>query len=357
MGNNGQGKSNFLEAIYMLSVAKSYRGNTERDLITEGSVNGLSYSKIACDIQLQEKSTKLEIHYQCEPFDNKDGFVAQKFIKINGIPKRATDFVGNLNSVLFSVAELDLVFGTPSSRRRYLNILISQIDKIYLKNLLDFQKINSQRNSLLKLIREGNSQDNELSYWDSQSAKLATDLIIKRVEILENLSNLSNPIHKEMSNLKENMYCSYLPSTKEIYPMNPEKCFDFISSQLISNRSRDISAGTTSIGPHRDDFQIFINDLDSHRFSSRGQARTAVLALKFAEAEILKRSRNTTPILLLDDLLSELDLERREQILDMTTMFDQSIITTAEPEIISQSFKNQSNLLEINNGEISEKKT
>ena len=139
--------------------------------------------------------------------------------------------------------------------------------------------------------------------------------------------------------------------------MNPEKCFDFISSQLISNRSRDISAGTTSIGPHRDDFQIFINDLDSHRFSSRGQARTAVLALKFAEAEILKRSRNTTPILLLDDLLSELDFERREQILDMTTMFDQSIITTAEPEIISQSFKNQSNLLEINNGEISEKKT
>ena len=97
MGNNGQGKSNFLEAIYMLSVAKSYRGNTERDLITEGSVNGLSYSKIACDIQLQEKSTKLEIHYQCEPFDNKDGFVAQKFIKINGIPKRASDFVGNLN--------------------------------------------------------------------------------------------------------------------------------------------------------------------------------------------------------------------------------------------------------------------
>ena len=356
MGNNGQGKSNFLEAIYMLSVAKSYRGNTERDLITEGSVHGLSYSKIACDIQLEEKSTKLEIHYQCEPSDNNDGFIAQKFIKIDGIPKRASDFVGHLNSVLFSVAELDLVFGTPSSRRRYLNILISQIDKNYLKNLLDFQKINSQRNSLLKLIREGNSQENELSYWDSQSAKLATDLIIKRVEILENLSNLSNPIHKEMSNLKENMFCSYLPSSNEMYPMNPEKCFDFICSKLISNRSRDISSGTTSIGPHRDDFQIFINNLDSHRFSSRGQARTAVLALKFAEAEILKQSRNTTPILLLDDLLSELDLERREQILDMTKKFDQSIITTAEPEIISAEFKNQSNLLEIKNGEISEQK-
>ena len=177
-GANGHGKSNLLEAIYMMSIAKSTKVSTDRELINNLSVTQLeqeklSYAKISCITEQLQGSENLEIHYRCQSSENLHGFTAQKFIRINGTPRRSSELVGIVNAVLFSVSDLDLIYGSPSIRRRYLDILLSQIDREYLKSIQQYQKANTQRNHLLKLIREGVASIEELKYWDELIAKNA----------------------------------------------------------------------------------------------------------------------------------------------------------------------------------------
>jgi len=352
-GANGHGKSNLLEAIYMMSIAKSTKVTTDRELINNLSVmhleqEKLSYSKIACVTEHLQGSENLEIHYRCQSSENSHGFTAQKFIRINGTPKRSSELVGIVNAVLFSVSDLDLIYGSPSVRRRYLDILLSQIDQKYLKSIQQYQKANTQRNHLLKLIRENAASNEELKYWDELLAKNAVLLTRKRKTAIKTLEESSLPFHRSMASSSETLTMHYLSPADFSKDISIE---NFIH-KLEESRKKDIAQGSTNIGPHRDDLLFKINDMDASKYASRGQSRTAILALKMAESEFLYHQRKTKPVLLLDDVMSELDQERREQIVDHIGDHDQVIVTTAEPSNIPNSFTNESNRLQIINGSV-----
>lgn len=349
-GDNGHGKSNLLEAMYMMAIGKSTRASNERDLITKGIVTDISYSKISCEISELNERIKLAIHYECIPAENMDGFTVKKYVRVNESPKRISDLIGNLNAILFTVEELDLVFGIPSYRRRYIDILLSQIDKEYLKSLLHYQKCHIQRNSLLKSIRDGSSVISELDFWDQQLSIDGSLIMNKRIEILNDLSIRSKPIHRLISDMNEDISCQYKSNIDISQSINIETLHKLLLETLKINRNKDIAQGMTSIGPHRDDITIIINNKDASRFASRGQARTAIFSLKYAEAQFLKIERGKEPVLLLDDVLSELDPKRQEKILQLTSNYEQSIITTAEKGSISNMILANTHLLKVHDG-------
>ena len=356
-GDNGHGKSNLLEAAYMLSIAKSPRANIERDLIAKPSLDNMNvggiYSKVSSIVSNEETTDRLEIHYRSLPWENADGFKTQKFIRVNGSPKRSSDLVGIQNTVLFTVDDLDLVFGRPSTRRRYLDILLSQVERNYLKSLQKYQNSLVQRNHLLKSIKDGMSTSDQLGFWDNSIASNGAEIMSYRIKALNDLSEKSAPIHKRISGINEKMELKYkasIPTEDQSEPMDIESS---ILTKLEISRPRDIAQGSTLSGPHRDDILIIIEGQDANRYASRGQARTSVLALKFAEAAFLDEQRKSHPILLLDDLLSELDATRRNHIVDYVDEYDQCIITTAELDSIPKDFSDRSNFLNVNFGKIS----
>lgn len=352
-GANGHGKSNLLEAIYIMAIAKSPKVTTDRELINKFSVlqleqQELSYSKIGCVAEHIRGSENLEIHYRCQLSQNIHGFVAQKFIRVNGSPKRSSELVGIVNAVLFSVGDLDLIYGSPSVRRRYLDILLSQVDKEYLLSIQQYQKANTQRNHLLRLIRDGSSSVNELTFWDQQLAENAVILTRKRQEAVEILEGTSLPFHRLMGGRNEKMSIRYARTNVPSENIDLET---FIKD-LERSRRRDIAQGSTTIGPHRDDLIFEIDNMEASKYASRGQSRTAILALKMAESEFLYIRRSTKPVLLLDDVMSELDQTRREQLAEHLKKHDQVIVTTAELSHIPDSFINSSNRLEVVNGTV-----
>ena len=353
-GKNGHGKSNLLEAIYMLAIGKSPRANTDRDLIHLNSINDLVYAKIAAQIHNEEISNQLEIHYQCQPSDNYDKFTAQKFVRINGSPKRSMDLVGILNAVLFTVGDLNIIYGSPSGRRRYLDILLCQTNRDYLKSLQLYQKSNTQRNHLLRNIREGASSATELEFWDEQLSKLGANIIIERLHAIETLSINASQLHSEMSAENENMKISYRPSAPLDEQHELSNLQGLLRESLKMSQPKDISMAATSVGPHRDDIEISISGKEASRFASRGQSRTAVLSLRLSEAMYLEQQRGKKPILLLDDVFSELDQSRRALILDRISEYEQCIITTSDTPSNNDLFSKSSNKLMIENNSINE---
>jgi DNA replication and repair protein RecF len=242
--------------------------------------------------------------------------------------------VGILNAVMFGAEDLDLVYGTPSVRRRYLDILISQLDDRYLRSLQRYHKILAQRNHLLKRIRQRSASPDELQFWNVELVAEGSFIIERRARTLASLNDISAPLHSELSGLNETLELVYRPSV----PMPPEVTVDVaaenLTEGLAEEREREIAQGFTALGPHRDDVEPQIAGMEAGAYASRGQVRTIVLAMKLAEAEHLKRRRGQEPVLLLDDVLSELDASRRALILDRAATYQQCFITTAEPGII-----------------------
>ena len=350
-GENGHGKSNLLEALYILAMARSARASVERDLINHAyapsSEQEPTYAKVSATAHNGELSNRIEIHYKCLYSENKDGFATQKYIRINGSPKRSSDLIGTLNAVLFTVDDLDLVFGNPTVRRRYLDILISQIEQPYLDALKRYQESNRQRNHLLRSIREGTSSQDELRFWDDQLAENGCEIMKSRIATVNRLSSLLKPFHIQLGAAEESLQLLYRPT---IPIENDTPTSNSILLALEGSRTRDISQGATSIGPHRDDMSILINQNVASRYASRGQARTAVLAIKLAESAYLKERRESEPLLLLDDLLSELDTVRRGQIMEHIIQYKQCIVTTAELDSVPNKYISVANNLRVNNG-------
>lgn len=353
-GGNGQGKSNLLESIYMLAIGKSPRATTDRDLIHRASMGDLIYAKISAQIHSEEVSNQLEIHYQCQPANNPDMFTAQKFVRINGSPKRSMDLVGMLNAVMFTVGDLNIIYGSPSVRRRYIDILLCQTNRDYLKSLQIYQKSNTQRNHLLRNIREGVSSTTELEFWDDQLSKLGAIIIRERLNAIDTLSMHAGQLHSEMSAQKEEMQITYSPSTRLSEQHELTNLQESLRESLKISQSKDIAMAATSVGPHRDDIDISISGRDANRFASRGQSRTAVLSLRLSEAMYLEQQRGKKPILLLDDVFSELDQTRRSLIMDHTSDYEQCIITTSDTPSDTDFFSKSSHKLIIENNSINE---
>lgn len=330
-GENAQGKSNILEAIYCLAITKSSRAQSDKEMINFEALNEGIFSEIEATVERQDGPMTLHLTLSGNllQYDQKDSNIprTKKHIRINGIPHLASKAVGKVNAVLFSPDDIEVILGSPASRRRYLDILLSQLSNEYLKTLQTYHHILSQRNHLLRSIRENRANIEELDFWDKELCKAGTFILDKRVTCVHFLAEESAKTYSSLAYDDESLAITYSPSIK-VSSLPKEDYQDIFSEHLLKHRLRDIQAGITLSGPHRDDIDICINEHALSTTASRGQARTAVLALKLSEAKFLAEHRLDEPILLLDDALSELDDSRKLFLLQEISKKKQVFLTT-----------------------------
>lgn len=303
-GNNAQGKTNLIESIWMFTGEKSFRKVRESELILFGEKT----AKLSLDFISNQRNQNAVIKWQ-----------PQKTIYLNKYKiETITDFVGVFSAIIFSPEDLNLVKGGPVKRRNFLDIALSQIKSRYSKLLLEYNRILSQRNALLKDILRHPALIETLDIWDEVFSKIATKIIRYRLKYINALSPIAQDIYRGISNQKEQLEIKYISSDNLDLDFNLdlEVLYKYFREKLIASRSLDIKSGFSQIGPHRDDFKITINNLSSKSFASQGQQRSVVLSLKLAEARVLKNLVNKNPVILLDDVMSELDADRKKYILD-----------------------------------------
>jgi len=315
-GDNAQGKTNILEAIYMCGTTKSHRGNKDREIIKIGQND----AHIRMIVEKDSISRKIDMHLR----KNKS-----KGVAIDGIPiKKSLELFGLINLVFFSPEDLSVIKNGPGERRRFIDIELCQLDKMYLHNLFKYNKIIVQRNNLLKQISSNKALLDTLDVWDEQLVMYGTDIIKKRLEFIKELNGIVFEIHSKLSGSSEKLSIKYEPS---IDTKNFEK-------KLKKVREKDIYLGMTSIGPHRDDISFFINDIDIRKYGSQGQQRTSALSLKLAEIELVKKIIKDNPILLLDDVLSELDRKRQNYLLNSISNIQTIVTCTGLEEFVNNRF-------------------
>jgi DNA replication and repair protein RecF len=252
-----------------------------------------------------------------------------KRLRVNGIPRRAADFVGQLRAVLFTADDLDIISGAPSGRRQYIDAALSQLDRAYYAALQRYGRIIQQRNASLRRIREGIAGNDELALWDDSFTHEGATIIAARCNALSRLAPLATAAHTELSGARETLDLAYEPQLGEewsrLLPENATAATvqPLFAAALAAQRRREVAAGVSLVGPHRDDISIRLNGASAASFGSRAQIRTAALALRLAEARLLLTGTNDPPVLLLDDIVSELDEHRRETVLAGASGFDQ----------------------------------
>ena len=355
-GENGAGKSNLLEALYMLAVARSPRASSERELVRRSNGEGEFYTQVAADVERREDAVNLQVNFRSTnaPATSTEPAMlsVQKYIRVNGVARRASALIGHLNAVMFSADDLEIVYGPPSVRRRYLNILISQTDREYLGAVQRYERVVRQRNHLLRQIREGTSRVAELAFWDDELAKEGSRIVARRIETVRMLSESTSPMHTELSGGSGTLAVEYMPNVELPSDASESGIEGALQSKLEERRGQELGRGMTVTGPHRDDIALTIGGMDVAGFASRGQTRTVVLALKLAEAAYLREMREREPVILLDDVLSELDSARREQVLGHAAQYHQALLTTADADAVAAQLPSGTRRFGVERGEI-----
>jgi len=339
IGNNGQGKTNLLESIFLCSIGKSFRANNENDLIHFHENNfevNLGVDKIN-DSLIRKIS-----------FDFKKN--SKKNIKINDINlEKMSELVGILNTVIFIPDDLRIIKGSPTERRRFINIDISQIKPKYKYLLKNYKKVLNQRNSIIKNLQK-NQNKQVLEVWDEYIVNIGTELIYYRKKYIEDLNKYAAEIYDKISNGAEIFDLKYKCNIGNIEDLNKEEIRNLLRDKLKDSLESDIYRNCTLIGPHKDDIVFKINNKDFKFFGSQGQQRSAVLAIKLAEIEIVEDEIGEYPVLLLDDVLSELDNNRKKFLMDYIVNI-QTIITSTDDKDLRELLENrEKNVFYIKNG-------
>ena len=348
VGNNANGKTNIIESIFCLALGKSYRTKSDSECIMFGE----TATAMSCVVYKNNKNLDIMLG-----INNKG-----KSAKIAGLKKtKLTDFVGELNVVLFSPEDLQIVKGSPALRREFINREFYQFSRVYHKYYLMYQHLLKQRNSYLKDMRKNPKDEMSLAYLEtitSQLVKVAMYITKERVSFVHEISTLTYRNMLNISNGQETLKIKYKSSVLESLNITDVNDINFTEENLVKvmmNKSfDDIMRGSTKIGPHQDDLEFYINDLDAKMYASQGQQRSIVLSLKLAEINYLKSKTGTYPILLLDDVLSELDKNRQLKLLDAINENVQTFITTPSISDIKEDLLKKAKVFKIENGNISE---
>jgi DNA replication and repair protein RecF len=320
LGENAQGKTNVIESIYVLAMAKSHRTSNDKDLIGWDK----EYAKIEGRVKKQYGSIPMQLVI------SKKG----KKAKCNHIEQqKLSQYVGNMNVVMFAPEDLHLVKGSPQVRRRFIDMEIGQVSPIYLHDMSQYQKILQQRNHYLKLLQIKKQTDiTMLEILTEQFIQMAVKIISKRFEFLRLLDQWAIPIHKGISRGLETLKMEYKPSVDVSEDQELSKMIDVFEQKFLKVKNKEIERGTTLFGPHRDDLLFFVNGRDVQTFGSQGQQRTTALSVKLAEIELIRSEIGEYPILLLDDVLSELDDYRQSHLLNTIQGKVQTFVTTTNVE-------------------------
>ncbi len=316
-GDNAQGKTNVLEALYLCSTTKSHKGSKDKELIKLDK----DEAHIRMTIEKNKMFHTIDMHLK----KNKS-----KGIAIDGVPiRKSSELIGLVNIVFFSPEDLSIIKNGPSERRRFIDMELCQLDKIYLHNLIKYNKVINQRNNLLKQIPHNQQLIDTLEIWNAQLLQYGNFIIERRKAFVDEMNEIIAPIHSRLSGGKENLTIQYAPNVKK----------EFFSQKLEQSMEKDILQKTTLVGPHRDDICFMIGNIDIRKFGSQGQQRTAALSLKLAEIELLKKTVKDNPILLLDDVLSELDRNRQNYLLESIKDIQTIITCTGLEEFVNNRLK------------------
>ena len=378
-GDNAQGKSNFLEAIHYLVTTRSPHASTNRQLINWlADEELLPHARLEGRVQRQDASCQVTMTLLKEPMGNGQKFRLRRQIELNGVRKTAIEFLGELQVVLFSPRDIDLVDGPPEGRRRFLDIALCQLDSEYCRSLRHYNATLTQRNFLLRRLRQGQGARGgrrELEVWDEQLASPGAYLLVRRWQAVDALNRLIQPLHRKLTSSQERLRLSYAPSfdPTQAPPLNYQLplAFDVLQNQrrvwpglegssiaasfraqLSELREQEVERGVTLIGPHRDDIHFLVNGVDMTIYGSRGQQRTVVLSLRLAERAFMSEERGEEPILLLDDVMSELDSMRRAALMDLLDVTEQAILTTTDWEDYQPHFLTCACCLSVKAGQI-----
>ena len=314
VGLNGHGKTNILEAIFLLAISKSFRTNNNWDLMEFSA----DFCSLNAKVDRGDEEIIMDLIATREP--------PKKTLKINGLQKNAAEYIGNFNVVFFSPEDIGMVHLSPAIRRRYIDLFLSQFDRDYLMGSVEYKQTVKQRNSLLKRIVDEKAKEEELEFWDKKLADVGLRIIKKRADVIDEINKYASNFYKDVSGNQDDLKIKYEPS---IAHCDTSKYLEF----LANNRKRDIMSGSTQLGPHRDDLSFLCNGHDMKSFASRGEWRSLVLTLKFAEIELLKEKTGFYPVLLLDDVFSALD-EDRQKVLFNILKNTQTFITTTHREFL-----------------------
>ncbi|MGE5627107.1 MAG: DNA replication/repair protein RecF [Solirubrobacterales bacterium] len=332
IGDNAQGKTNILESIYYCSIGKSHRTSKDKELIKWDK----EYTNISVYVAKERIDKKIDIKIFKE---------GKKGININSIKiNKTSELMGALNVVMFSPEDLKIVKESPSYRRRFLDIELCKLNKKYYYSLVQYNKSVDERNAVLKKWKEINSDI--LDVYDEQISNFGSYIIKERYFYIEKLKNAAVKIHNEITSGIETIDFEYISSVKNIENSKQE-----LLKNLLAGRKKDFEKKTTSSGPHRDDFSISINGVDTRIYGSQGQQRTSVLTIKFASLEIIKELTEEYPVLLLDDVLSELDVNRQKYVLNSIKNL-QTIITCTGIFDIKEYLDNRAVLYKVSNGTV-----
>lgn len=337
-GKNAQGKTNILESIYFSTIGKS-RATKDFELVRVGK----NFLQIRLEFFKANISHTLAIELLPEQKNRR--------VFLDGNPIKFREIVGKLNSVMFSPEDLFLFKNSPSIRRKFLDSEISQASPIYFQNLLSYNRIVEQRNNLLKKIREGLAKENTLDLWTEQIANFAAKIVLQRISAVEKLNFLANNAQKKISSQAEKLLIKYDLHGLKKTSTDEKILTEIYRENLSAKKFLEIKRGATLIGPHLDDLKFFLNDRELKIFGSQGQLRTAALALKLAELNFLREETGEYPILLLDDVMSELDFVRREQLLKFLSEEKiQTLITATDAAYFPKDFAGK--FFEVSNGKI-----
>lgn len=369
-GANAQGKTSLLEAIYYLAASHSPYTASDRQLIHwRAEDDPIPYARLSAEVSSKRHGfNRIEMALVME----RTSETMQRFkktIRVNGAERRVMDIVGLVAVVLFLPQDLVLIEGSPSERRRFMDDTLSQVDRDYLQALNTYEKILPQRNALLKRIGDKQASPNELGYWDEQLVASGSILIALRQRFLRELEIDAQQAHLDLTGRKEILTLDYQPSFMPTAEgdgqlsfsmlgldlhreLTPEQIAPQFAERLKTELHESLDRGMTLCGPHRDELRLFINNRDAGLYGSRGQARTAVMALKLAELAWMKEHIGEWPILLLDEVVAELDAQRRAYLLERINGATQTLLTTTEMDIFPSAFRQRASVWQVNDGQI-----
>ncbi|HZY41524.1 MAG TPA: DNA replication/repair protein RecF [Anaerolineae bacterium] len=372
-GDNAQGKTSLLEAIYVLATGRSSHTTSDRQMIhwLASEESRTPYARIVADVTKADRSLHIELVLMLEPANTEDGWRFRKQIKVNGSIVKGAALIGQIAVVMFLPDDVEIVSGGPGNRRRYLDNALSQVDAEYVEALDLYGEVLVRRNALLKQLAETGGDPDQLVYWDEQLAKSGALITLRRQNAVAELEALADRLHRDLTRERHNLHLRYQPSFSPDQPttanfqrslnldlptQSPDATLDRAKAaflkQLAAKRSDELARGTTLVGPHRDELRFIADEIDLGTFGSRGQQRTAVLALKLAEVHWMRSKINDWPILLLDEVMAELDMNRRGFLLDQINGAHQSILTSTDQEMFTAEFRSHAKLLRVVKGRI-----
>ena len=372
-GQNAQGKTSVLEAIYFLAAFTSFQTNTDRQMVNfHEARNPLAVTRLVADYQRGKTKHRLEARLILEPTGT-NGQRLRKEILLDGAKRNINDVIGHFNAVIFVPQMSQIIEGGPDERRRYLNLALSQAVPAYARTLGDYTQALTQRNALLKALNDNGGNPNQLEVWDEALVKSGAQIILWRIQAIQEIERLASRVHHELTRGTEILRLAYepaydpLPKPDGQLGLKLDTAIDRSSIEfkeiqegflvkLKTIRSEEIARGVTTIGPHRDDLRFVINKADVSDYGSRGQIRTTLLALKLAEVEWMKERTGEYPVILLDEVMAELDASRRADLLRYVTQESQVLFTATDLNLFDPEFTQSAEVWDVKGGVVTPRK-